>query len=169
MLSAALFTRAGTQVLLRRCSECPWWNVLCVSSWGWQCGRQQPLWQGLSHSTWMRVQQVQWEYPGPEKSPAITRQVWGLGRPKVKWRSQDKVKVQPGAVSLSYTSEENQTHLPVQWAEGVQVESPEGTAQTLLLTPSLFLWKLDSRLCSCVVLEQPLDVGKWTFKEGKRF
>lgn len=69
---------------------------------------------------------------GPEQSPVTTRQVWGLGRSKVKWRSQGKVK-----------------------------------AQALLLTPPLLLRKLDSRVHSCVVLEQPLDGGKWTFKERK--
>lgn len=47
------------------------------------------------------------------------------------------------------------------------MENPGVIAQALLLTPSLSSWKLDSRLRSCVLLEQPLDVGKRTFK-GKR-
>lgn len=144
--------------------ECPWWNAMCVRKLGvtvWQADSSQTRLQ--FHSIWTRLQQVHWEYSGSEKSP-----VWGQDRSKVKWRSQGNVKVQPGAVSLPHTSEKNQIYLPIQWAKGVQVESPDGTAQTLLLTPSLVLWNLDARLYSCVLLEQPLDVGKWTSKEEKR-
>lgn len=123
MLSAGLFTWAGTQVLLSRCLECLWWYVLCIRELGvtvWQADSslydKAPVPQRLSEGTG-RIARSR-EYCSDHQTSL------GKDRPKVKRRSQGKVKVQPGAkpdkVNLSYTSEKNQIHLPVQWAEGVQ-------------------------------------------------
>lgn len=85
------------ELVHRYCSAGAWdahGEMPCVSGGDRAAG---PLWQ--SHNTWARVQQVHWEYPGPERSPVITRQSGDRTDPR--WRSQGNVKVQPGAVSLS--------------------------------------------------------------------